>query len=134
MALRLSEGLGRSGLMKLLNYAFPPAFSDLKLDEGSGGCCSNDLTPERLRSVVGWHLADFPWTWMTLEDVQRQGSTCPGATVPLEYEELLHPQAFFLGNDGRRDESEADVLRALKCYMSVKPLTVLVALKVVSIL
>ena len=47
---------------------------------------------------------------------------------------MLHPRAFFPGDDGRRYESEADVLRTLKCNMSMKPLISPVALEVVSVL
>ena len=60
LALRLSEGLGRSARIELLDYTLPPAFSDLKLDKGSRGCGADDLAPKRLRSVVGRHLAYFP--------------------------------------------------------------------------
>ena len=77
MALRLSEGLGLSARMELLDYTLPPAFSDLKLDKGPRGGCGDDIAPKRLCSVVGWHLTYFPGAWMTLEDMQRQRATGP---------------------------------------------------------
>ena len=61
-------------------------------------------------------------------------NTYPRASVSLQDKKLLHPPTFLPSDEGRRDESEADVLRTLKRSVSMKPFTLSVPLKAVSVL